>query len=115
MNCMGYSLTSLIEQTQQLHQVRKVDLRSGDWLFVKTRNSLYSIRVVGGGFYVVSGGWFDRKGFSPMTTTITGCTWGGSAIKLDIVGACGLQLEFGNRLITSTIQKIILFPCGCLN
>ena len=47
---------------------------------------------------------------SPIKTTIKGCTWGGSIIKTDIVAACGLNLEFGNRLLTSAIQKIIVFP-----
>jgi hypothetical protein len=60
--------------------------------------------------YSVSGGWFDKKGLSPMTTRIAGCTWGGSAIKVDTAAVCGLRLEFGNRLITSTIQKIIHLP-----
>ena len=32
--------------------------------------------------------------------------WGGSAIKHDIVAACGLFLEFGNWVITTRIQKI---------
>jgi hypothetical protein len=44
-----------------------------------------------------------------MQLGIAGCTWGGSAIKIDIVAACGLCLEFTNRLTTSPIQKIFLF------
>ena len=71
-----------------------------------TLNSTYSIRVLEDGFYSVSGGWFDREGLSPFRTTITGCSWGGSAIKLDIVAACGLHLEFGNRVVTSPIRKV---------
>ncbi len=111
----GYSLSALVEQAQHLQQVRKADLCSGDWVFVKTCNSVYSIRVIGNGNYVVSGGWFDRKGVSPMKITINGCTWGGSAIKIDIVAACGLCLEFGNRLITSAIRKIFVLPCSSEN
>jgi hypothetical protein len=95
--------------------VRKTDLSPGDRVYIKTRNSLYEILVLGNGMYSVSGGWFDKKGLSPMTTRITGCTWGGSAVKVDIVAACGLCLEFDNRLITSTIQKVILFPFGRQN
>jgi len=41
---------------------------------------------------------------------ISGCTWGGSAIKIDLIAACGLRIEFGNRLITSPIQKIFVLP-----
>ncbi len=110
----GYTLSALVDQTQRLKQVRKADLNCGDRVFVKTRNSIYSIRVSECG-YVVSGGWFDRKGLSPMKTTIVGCTWGGTVIKVDIVAACGLRLEFGNRLITSTIRKIFVMPCGTEN
>ncbi len=115
MSRFGYTLSALVEQAEHLKQVRKADLQVGDRLLIKTLNSVYSIRVVGGGWYVVSGGWFDRKGLSPMKTTIAGCTWGGSAIKIDIVAACGLCLEFGNRLITSTIQKIFVLPTGSEN
>lgn len=94
--------------SNHLREVRKADLRPGDWVFVKTIQSTYRIKVKDGGQYEVSGGWFDRKGLSPTELGITGCTWGGSAIKIDIVAACGLRLEFANRLITSPIQKIIV-------
>lgn len=112
MTSVGLSLSALVEQTPLLQQVRKSDLRSGDCVFVRTTNSLYSIRVLEGGYCVVSGGWFARKGLSPTRTTIVGCTWGGTAVKVDIVAACGLRLEFGNRLITSTIRKIFVLPAG---
>lgn len=91
-----------------LREVRKADLQPGDWVFVKTIQSTYRIKVKEGGQYEVSGGWFERKGMSPTNLGITGCTWGGSAVKIDIVAACGLRLEFANRLITSPIQKIIV-------
>ena len=56
--------------------------------------------------YTVSGGWFDKTYSSSVTTTINGCTWGSSIIKSDIVAACGLHLEFGNKVVTSRINKI---------
>ena len=40
----------------------------------------------------------------------TGCTWGGSAIKEDIVAARGLFLEFGNHVITTRIQNVRVIP-----
>ncbi len=112
MTTAGHTLSALVDQTPRLKQLRKAELCCGDTVLVKTRNSLYSIRVVGHGSYVVSGGWFDRKGLSPMKTTITGCSWGGSVIKVDVVAACGLRLEFGNRLITTTIRKIFVLHYG---
>lgn len=115
MTHLGCTLSTLVEQSQQLRQLRKAELRVGDRVLVLTCNSVYSIRVAEGGLYLVSGGWFDRKGLSPMKTTITGCTWGGSAIKLDIIAACGLRLEFGNRVVTSPIRKVFVLPHGSEN
>ncbi|MDA2931330.1 hypothetical protein MYX84_15530 [Acidobacteria bacterium AH-259-O06] len=106
----GRTLGALVEQSKRLEQVHKAELDRGDWVVVTTHNSVYSIHVLEDGFYSVSGGWFDRKGLSPLKTTITGCTWGGSAVKLDIIAACGLCLEFGNRVVTSRIRKIHLIP-----
>ncbi len=110
MSQLGHSLDAIVEQSEKLKQVRKDELRFGDWVIVVTMNSIYSIRVIEDGFYLVSGGWFDKKGISPLKTTIAGCTWGGSIIKADIVAACGLSLEFGNRVVTSPIQKICVVP-----
>jgi hypothetical protein len=111
----GASLQALTDRADHLHAVCKSDLREGDWVFVKTRNSCYRIRVLAGGRYSVSGGWFERKGSSPTTITISGCTWGGSIIKVDIIAACGLNMEFGNRLTTSTIEKIFFLPRQSMN
>lgn len=115
MQTYGYNLIDLVEQTKYLKQIYKSKLHRGDRLFVKTVRSVYVILVLGNGCYLVTGGWFDRKELSPMKVTISGCTWGGSAIKIDIVAACGMRLEFGNRLVTSSIQKIFYFPYGSEN
>jgi hypothetical protein len=112
---IGVPLGSIVLSVEKLQAVKKADLCAGDCVIVKTVNSAYTIRVEGGNKYLVSGGWFGKKGRTPATTTIAGCTWGGSAIKVDIIAACGLSLEFGNRLITSTIQKIFVLPRGCHN
>ena len=106
---MGATLESLVKFATSLQEVRRSDVRSGDRIIVKTVNSVYSVRVGQDGHFTVSGGWFALKGKSPATTTIRGCTWGGSAIKFDVVAACGLRIEFGNRLVTSPIQKIFIF------
>jgi len=92
----------------RLEAVRKIDLYSGDSVLVQTKNSVYAIRAIGQGLYEVSGGWFDRHGGSAQVVTINGCTWGGSAIKQDIVAARGLFLEFGNRVATTRIRDILL-------
>jgi hypothetical protein len=106
MSGLGHSLEKIVEGTNQLRQVLKSDLRLGDLVLVTTRNSTYSLSVLDEECYVVSGGWFDRNGLSPVKTTVTGCSWGGNIIKVDAIAACGLHLEFGNRVITTPIQKV---------
>ncbi len=100
------ALGAIVAQTSGLEPVRKRDLLCGDWVLVTTKNSVYSICVLGGDLYSISGGWFDREGVSPQKTTINGCTWGGSAINLDLVAALGLFLEFGNQVLTTRIQHV---------
>ncbi|MHB8581144.1 MAG: hypothetical protein ACYDA4_14980 [Ignavibacteriaceae bacterium] len=108
-------MNKIIHQSDYLYQVKKADLQPGDEVQLITKNSVYFIKVDNDGSYIVSGGWFDKMSVSPLKTTITGCTWGGSVIKTDIIAACGLFLEFGNRLLTSTIQEIIYFPRSIKN
>jgi hypothetical protein len=112
---VGHDLSVLVGQVDGLQAVRKTDLSVGDRVIVKTRNSIYQIIAAGNGLYAVTGGWFDRSGLSPVTVSIAGCTWGGSAIKRDVVAACGLCLEFGNRLVTSMILGIAVLRRGIDN
>lgn len=102
------TLGAIVDHADNLDAVHKTDLAFGDRLVVTTRNSTYSIYVLPEGLYSVSGGWFDHQGLSPTTVAINGCTWGGRAIKLDIVAACGLHLEFGNQVVTSRIMNFQL-------
>jgi hypothetical protein len=97
---------AILQQVGRFEALRKGDLQRGDRVLVSTENSLYSIHVEEDGSYSISGGWFDRNGLSPATTSIAGCTWGGTAIKRDLVAARGLRLEFGNRVVTSTIREV---------
>lgn len=107
---LAASLSSLAVHADTLASVRKADLQTGDMVCIKTRNSTYTLRFLGTRNYIVSGGWFNRKGLAPMVTTVAGCTWGGSAIKIDVIAVCGLRIEFGNRLITSPVHKIFVLP-----
>jgi hypothetical protein len=108
MNQLIPTLEARAMDADRLEAVRKNELLSGDSVLVQTKNSVYAIRALGGGFYQVSGGWFDRHGGSAQVVTINGCTWGGSAIKQDIIAARGLYLEFGNRVVTTRIRDILL-------
>jgi hypothetical protein len=111
----GHSLERIIDGAVQLKQVRKEELQFGDLVLITTRNSDYSISVLDDDRYIVSGGWFARKGRSPMKVAITGCTWGGSIIKVDTLAACGLRMEFSNRVITTTIRKVRVIRGGSKN
>ncbi|SRR5258706_9593279 len=111
----GITLSTIVDISEKLKQVRKVNIHMGDCMIVRTSNSVYTIQSIGDGWFAISGGWFDRKGKSPMKVRINGCTWGGSVIKIDVAAACGLCLEFGNRVVTSPVQKIFMFPAGYLN
>lgn len=108
MPVLTYNLDKIVEQAERLQQVRRSELVPGDIVMVYTRNSQYILKVLDGQHYLVSGGWFDNEGLSPMKTTVMGCSWGGSILKVDIVAACGLCLEFGNHLTTSSIQRIVV-------
>jgi len=100
------TVDAILHQMGHFEAIRKGDLCRGDQVLVSTENSLYTIQVEDEGTYSISGGWFDRNGLSPATTSITGCTWGGTAIKRDLVAARGLRLEFGNRVVTSPIREV---------
>ncbi|MFQ5448140.1 MAG: hypothetical protein ACE5FF_14545 [Saprospiraceae bacterium] len=115
MNRWGQSLKKIVEKAAELTQIKKSTLCYGDVVQIFTHNSVYTVFVLEGGLYLVSGGWFDRKDLSPIKTTITGCTWGGSIIKLDVLAACGLCIEFGNRVVTTPVRKVCLIPNGGIN
>jgi hypothetical protein len=89
-----------------LRGVRKNELRVGDTVVVRTRNSFYAIGALGNGEYAVSGGWFTENGRAPSAVTINGCTWGGQAILTDMIAAPGLFLEFGNGVRTTRIRAV---------
>jgi len=101
-------LRTLVEQAYPREAVHKRDVRMGDRVLVTTKNSTYSIWVMSDGQYMVSGGWFDRRGETPVTTGINGCTWGGRVIHTGLIAAPGLFLEFGNEVLTTRIQAVRL-------
>jgi hypothetical protein len=105
------TLGAIVGHVERLEAVRKADLELGDQVLVTTKNSTYCIHVLQRDLYSVSGGWFDRHGVSPLSVEINGCTWGGRAIKWDIIAARGLHLEFGNQVVTSRIMECQVVRC----
>ncbi len=111
----GFELSNLTETIGEFPQLYKHKLEYGDRIYLKTVNSVYIIKVITDGEYIVSGGWFDSQKLSPHKIRILGCTWGGTVIKTDIIAAPGLCIEFGNNLITSKIHKVFYFPYKTIN
>lgn len=106
----GVTLDSLTQSSHLFPQVRKDELAEGDCVIIRTVRSEYVLRVLGDGLYEVRGGWFDEKGYAPMITGVAGATWGGNAIMPMLLAACGLRVEFWNRLITSPVRSVVVIP-----
>ena len=89
--------------------LRKRDLLEGDWALVATRNSEYLIGRRPDGRLLVSGGWFDANGPSPVVVDVLGCSFGGNAIHTGLLAAPGLFLEFEGGVRTTRIQTVRLY------
>ena len=102
------TLGAIIDQAQydESAVVRKNELSCGDRVIVRTRNSTYSLCVLGDDTFAVSGGWFERGNDCATLITVNGCTYGGSVIRHDVVAGPGLFLEFGNNVLTTRIQDV---------
>ena len=106
LSALSRTLGRLTASAAGADSLRERDLAVGDWVLVRTRNSLYVLGVLGGGDYQVSGGWFDRQGSGPTVVRVNGCTWGGHAIFTGVVAAPGMFIEFDNGVGTTRIQEL---------
>ncbi len=90
----------------ELDGVRASDVRPGDWIVVRTKNSTYALSAVGDGTFMVSGGWFAAEHQEPARVRVAGCTWGGSAILLSMIAAPGMCIEFDNGVRTTRAREV---------
>lgn len=104
----GRTLESLARHAPLIEGVWTRDVEIGDWVVVRTRNSVYSLLSVGEGRFRVVGGWFTTNGCDNLTIRVAGCTWGGCAIHTGLVAAPGMWLEFGNGVRTTCIREVRL-------
>ena len=115
----AHNLASLTEQASNALGVRRGDLHAGDVLIMYTRNSVYQARFLGDNRFVLTGGWFDAhrgEGMeSGVETTIAGSTWGGKCINRNLIACPGMRVEFGNRVITSVLQRVVKVPAVLMN
>jgi hypothetical protein len=100
------TLNAIADHARHAPAVRREDLAPGDRLVVTTRNSVYSLLALGDGEFIVQGGWFDKNGESPAILRVNGCTYGGTAIRPDVLAARGLFLEFANQVVTTRIRSV---------
>ena len=101
------TLDRLAARAPEIRGVSKEDVRSGDWLVIRTRNSTYTLAALDDGRYAAAGGWFARQEAAGETAvTVTGCTWGGRAILTSMVAAPGMFLEFDNGVRTTRISEV---------
>jgi hypothetical protein len=130
---MVQSLERLASAAEVVEGVRVGDLEPGDCLFVRTRNSLYTLRLNSDGTFDAAGGWFSRQHDakpSPDGTDlpadasaaglpadasaeksgrrrrVIGCTWGGTALMTRMIAAPGMFIEFDNRVRTTRIKEV---------
>jgi len=108
-------LKTLVLKAAGATGIRRNDLRAGDVLLLYTQNSLYRVRKLDARQFAVSGGWFDENHGTEVITSIVGCTWGGSSIHHDFVASCGMRIEFGNRVLTSVLKRVVRVPAALLN
>ena len=109
---LSRTLGSLAGSAAAVRGVRERDLRPGDWLLVRTRNSLYVLGALGDGDFQVTGGWFAAHAADGSRVRVNGCTWGGHAILTGIVAAAGMCLEFDNGVQTTRIRELSLLRGG---
>ena len=111
----AHDLRSLVRKAANATGIRRHDLSDGDILLLYTQNSIYTARKLETNQFAVSGGWFDLNHENEVVTSIVGCTWGGSSIHRDFVASCGMRVEFGNRVLTSVLKRVVRVPAALMN
>ena len=115
MRTRAHLLTDLTQHASVAVGVRRAEVGPGYVLVLYTQNSVYSARCLGNGMFAVSGGWFETEGQPEVLTSIAGCTWGGKCIQQDLVASPGMRVEFGNRVLTSVLKRVVKIPASMMN
>jgi hypothetical protein len=98
----------MVEASGVVDGVRADDLHAGDWLVIRTRNSVYALASLGQGRFRAAGGWFAASGADGQDVRIAGCTWGGAAIHTRLAAAVGMFVEFDNGVRTTRVREVRL-------
>ena len=108
----AHSLDAVSRHARTIQGVWADDLAAGDWVVVRTRNSVYTLAVLGGGRFQVAGGWFAAHQAESEPVGLQGCTWGGHAILTRMVAAPGMCIEFDNGVRTTRVREVRLIRGG---
>jgi hypothetical protein len=106
------TLDRMVETAEAIDGVWASAVRPGDWIVIRTKNSVYSLAAEEHGRFRVAGGWFLSQRSSDADTDddqivrVAGCTWGGAAIHTRVVAAVGMFLEFDNGVRTTRIREV---------
>lgn len=99
------TLDRIVEHSTEITGVWSDDVKAGDWIVVRTKNSTYSLASQGDGVFRVAGGWFASAHAEDRPVRIAGCTWGGAVIHTRLLAAVGMFLEFDNGVRTTRIRE----------
>ena len=99
------TLDRIVEHSTEINGVWSDDVKPGDWIVVRTKNSTYSLASQGDGLFRVAGGWFATSHAEDRSVRIAGCTWGGAVIHTRLLAAVGMFLEFDNGVRTTRIRE----------
>ena len=102
----AHTLERMADNARTIQGVWSTDLKAGDWVIVRTKNSVYSLAALGDGRFQVSGGWFTSHGGYARLVRVLGCTWGGRAILTEMIAAPGMFIEFDNGVQTTRVQHV---------
>lgn len=105
---LARTLTGIAAAAPDVQGIWARDLRPGDWVMVRTKNSVYSLAALGDGRFAASGGWFAAEGAQGTSVRVVGCTWGGTAILTGLVAAPGMCIEFDNGVCTTRVREVRL-------
>lgn len=101
-----HALDHLVDLAPRMQGVRSSDLSPGDWLIIRTKNSVYLLSALGQDLYAVSGGWFTSHGADATAVGVRGCTWGRQAILTGFIAAPGMCIEFDNGVQTTRVHEV---------
>jgi hypothetical protein len=107
-----HTLDRLVAFTTRAQGVRGRDVSVGDWLVVRTKNSVYVLSTQADGRFIVTGGWFSTHGVDATSVGVSGCTWGRYAILTGMVAAPGMCIEFDNGVRTTRVRDVQLIRRG---